>query len=69
MWTKEPLPLLTLTLGWGYGDHLVFNFEKNKETLEEEVILIDIGGHDEVYLPQRLTKSGVFTYGFDRWIG
>jgi mRNA interferase YafQ len=28
---------------------IVFTFEQNKETQEEEIFLIDIGTHDEVY--------------------
>jgi mRNA interferase YafQ len=32
-----------------YDCRIVFSFEQNKETLEEEIILIDIGNHDEVY--------------------
>jgi len=32
-----------------YDCRIVFSFEKNQETLEEEINLIDIGTHDEVY--------------------
>ncbi len=32
-----------------YDCRIVFTFEKNQDTLEEEINLIDIGTHDEVY--------------------
>jgi mRNA interferase YafQ len=32
-----------------YDCRIVFRFEQNPETLEEEINLIDIGSHDEVY--------------------
>ncbi|WAN69266.1 type II toxin-antitoxin system mRNA interferase toxin, RelE/StbE family [Moorena producens JHB] len=32
-----------------YDCRIIFNFEQNQDTLEEEIILIDIGTHDEVY--------------------
>ena len=32
-----------------YNCRIVFSFGENKETKEEEIILIDIGTHDEVY--------------------
>lgn len=32
-----------------YDCRIVFCFEQNQETLEEEINLIDIGTHDEVY--------------------
>ena len=32
-----------------YECRIVFCFEQNQETLEEEINLIDIGTHDEVY--------------------
>jgi mRNA interferase YafQ len=32
-----------------YDCCIVFTFEKNQDTLEEEINLIDIGTHDEVY--------------------
>ncbi|NEO00888.1 MAG: type II toxin-antitoxin system mRNA interferase toxin, RelE/StbE family [Moorea sp. SIO3I7] len=32
-----------------YDCRLIFNFEQNQDTLEEEIVLIDIGTHDEVY--------------------
>ncbi|NEO73600.1 type II toxin-antitoxin system mRNA interferase toxin, RelE/StbE family [Moorena sp. SIO3H5] len=32
-----------------YDCRLIFNFEQNPDTLEEEILLIDIGTHDEVY--------------------
>ncbi len=32
-----------------YDCRLVFSFGQNQETKEEEIILIDIGTHDEVY--------------------
>lgn len=32
-----------------YDCRIVFCFEQNQETLEEEIFLIDIGTHDEVY--------------------
>ncbi|MGF1541990.1 MAG: type II toxin-antitoxin system YafQ family toxin [Pleurocapsa sp.] len=32
-----------------YDCRIVFSFEKNQETQEEEILLIDIGTHDEVY--------------------
>lgn len=32
-----------------YDCRIVFSFEQNPETLEEEINLIDIGTHDEVY--------------------
>ena len=32
-----------------YDCRIVFNFERNKQTKEEEIFLIDIGTHDEVY--------------------
>jgi len=43
----------TLLGGWActveYNCRIVFCFERNQETLEEEINLIDIGTHDEVY--------------------
>lgn len=32
-----------------YNCRIIFNFEPNPETKEEEINLIDIGTHDEVY--------------------
>ena len=32
-----------------YDCRIVFSFVENKETQEEEIFLIDIGTHDEVY--------------------
>jgi len=32
-----------------YDCRIVFSFETNPDTLEDEIILIDIGTHDEVY--------------------
>ena len=32
-----------------YDCRIVFSCEKNQETQEEEILLIDIGTHDEVY--------------------
>ena len=32
-----------------YDCRIVFSFEKNQETQTEEILLIDIGTHDEVY--------------------
>jgi addiction module RelE/StbE family toxin len=32
-----------------YDCRIVFSFEQNQQTLEEEINLIDIGTHDEVY--------------------
>jgi len=32
-----------------YDCRIVFSFEQNPETQVEEVVLIDIGSHDEVY--------------------
>ncbi|MEB3309019.1 MAG: type II toxin-antitoxin system mRNA interferase toxin, RelE/StbE family [Snowella sp.] len=32
-----------------YNCRIIFNFELNSETQEEEINLIDIGTHDEVY--------------------
>jgi mRNA-degrading endonuclease YafQ of YafQ-DinJ toxin-antitoxin module len=32
-----------------YYCRIIFNFESNPETQEEEINLIDIGTHDEVY--------------------
>ncbi len=32
-----------------YDCRIVFSFKKNQETNVEEIILIDIGSHDEVY--------------------
>ena len=32
-----------------YDCRIVFSFEQNQETLAEEINLIDIGTHDEVY--------------------
>ena len=32
-----------------YDCRIIFNFESNPETQEEEINLIDIGTHDEVY--------------------
>jgi addiction module RelE/StbE family toxin len=32
-----------------YDCRIIFNFEQNQETLEKEIVLIDIGTHDEVY--------------------
>jgi addiction module RelE/StbE family toxin len=32
-----------------YDCRIVFRFEQNEETNEEEILLIDIGTHDEVY--------------------
>jgi addiction module RelE/StbE family toxin len=32
-----------------YNCRIIFSFEQNQETLEEEINLIDIGTHDEVY--------------------
>ena len=32
-----------------YDCRIIFNFELNPETQEEEINLIDIGTHDEVY--------------------
>ena len=32
-----------------YDCRIVFSFEKNQETEKEEILLIDIGTHDEVY--------------------
>lgn len=33
----------------GYDCRIVFNFENNPESGAEEILLIDIGSHDEVY--------------------
>ena len=32
-----------------YNCRIIFNFEQNPETKDEEINLIDIGTHDEVY--------------------
>ena len=32
-----------------YDCRIVFNFEQNQKTKGEEIVLIDIGTHDEVY--------------------
>ena len=32
-----------------YGCRIVFNFVENEDSGEEEILLIDIGTHDEVY--------------------
>lgn len=32
-----------------YDCRIVFSFEQNTQTKEEEIFLIDIGNHDEVY--------------------
>ncbi|MBE9079858.1 type II toxin-antitoxin system mRNA interferase toxin, RelE/StbE family [Romeria aff. gracilis LEGE 07310] len=32
-----------------YDCRMVFNFVKNPETEEDDILLIDIGSHDEVY--------------------
>lgn len=32
-----------------YDCRIIFSFEQNKQTKEEEIFLIDIGTHDEVY--------------------
>lgn len=33
----------------GYDCRIVFSLEKNKHTGEEEIVLLNIGSHDEVY--------------------
>lgn len=33
----------------GYDLRIIFNFVKNSETTETEILLIDIGTHDQVY--------------------
>jgi len=33
----------------GYDLRIIFNFVKNAETTETEILLIDIGTHDQVY--------------------
>jgi hypothetical protein len=33
----------------GYDCRIIFSLEKNKETQEEEIVLLNIGSHDEVY--------------------
>lgn len=33
----------------GYDLRIIFNFVKNVETTETEILLIDIGTHDQVY--------------------
>jgi addiction module RelE/StbE family toxin len=32
-----------------YGDRIVFRFVQNPDSLEEEIFLLAIGSHDEVY--------------------
>ena len=32
-----------------YDCRIVFNFQTNSDTDEEEMLLIDVGSHDEVY--------------------
>jgi len=33
----------------GYDLRIIFGFRKNKKTAEDEILLFDIGSHDEVY--------------------
>jgi len=33
----------------GYDCRIIFSLEKNKETQKEEIVLLNIGSHDEVY--------------------
>jgi len=33
----------------GYNSRIIFSIVVNKSTKEEEIILIDLGTHDEVY--------------------
>ena len=33
----------------GYDCRIIFSIEKNKETNEEEIVLLNVGSHDEVY--------------------
>gem|GEM_PF-4157771 len=33
----------------GYNYRIIFLIEKNKETNEEEIVLLNVGSHDEVY--------------------
>ncbi len=33
----------------GYDCRIIFYVEKNRETNEEEIILLNVGSHDEVY--------------------
>ena len=33
----------------GYDCRIIFSLEKNKETQEEEIVLLNIGSHDEEY--------------------
>lgn len=32
-----------------YSDRIVFQFVENSETSEEEILLLTVGSHDEVY--------------------
>ncbi|GAP94069.1 type II toxin-antitoxin system RelE/ParE family toxin [Leptolyngbya sp. NIES-2104] len=32
-----------------YSDRIVFQFVENSETVEEEILLLTVGSHDEVY--------------------
>ena len=32
-----------------YSDRIIFKFVENSETLEEEILLLTLGSHDEVY--------------------
>ena len=33
----------------GYDCRIIFSLEKNQQTNEEEIVLLNIGTHDEVY--------------------
>lgn len=33
----------------GYGCRIIFSIERNPETNEEEIVLLNVGSHDEVY--------------------
>jgi mRNA interferase YafQ len=33
----------------GYDCRIIFSLEKNKKTQKEEIVLLNIGSHDEVY--------------------
>ena len=38
-----------LACACGYDCRIIFSIEKNKSTTAEEILLVDIGTHDEVY--------------------
>ena len=33
----------------GYDCRIIFSIEKNEQTNEEEIVLLNVGSHDEVY--------------------